>query len=167
MEYTIEAVSPNVREYDTKFGPMKSYKLKLAGESEAVELSQKASTPAPTVGSTLSGTISDTEYGKKFKKEYSNPTASGGAKFGGSKPQADPFTMYLSYAKDIAVALIAKGTYKADTLFEVVTEVSTAGEMLFEARNKPTPEDKPEPKPTAATDIFGDDVIEMPEDFLQ
>ena len=162
MEYTIEAVSPTVREYDTKFGPMKSYKLKLAGEPDAVELGQKASTP--TVGSTLTGTISETEYGKKLKKEYASPTASGGAKFGGSKPQADPFTMYLSYAKDIAVALIAKGTYKADTLFEVVTEVSTAGEMLFEARNKSTP--IPEEKPTA-TEPVEDGIIEMPEDWLK
>lgn len=69
MKYSITSVSTAVRDYETKFGAMKSYKIMLDG-GEVVELSQKASTPAPTVGQELEGHIEEGQYGKKFKKEF-------------------------------------------------------------------------------------------------
>lgn len=78
--FKITAVSPEVREYETKFGEMKSYKVRFEGSQDVVEISQKASTPAPTVGQELEGTITDTEYGKKFKKAFGQTGFQGGRK---------------------------------------------------------------------------------------
>lgn len=48
-------------------------------------------------------------FAKQAPKEGGFTPGGGGFKGGGAKPIADPFTMYLSYAKDIAVALIGQG----------------------------------------------------------
>lgn len=167
-DYKIEAVAAKVREFETKFGQMKSYKVKLSGEDEPVEISQKDSTPAPTVGETVTGTISETEYGKKFKKEFGGGFTGKASGFSGSKP-SDPFTMYLSYAKDIAVARIAAGLEKRETI-EVIDETIANAYILYGAR--------PEVAAAKAADkakvdeifntpeksVFDED--EMPKDFL-
>lgn len=68
----------------------------------------------------------------------SRPASSGG----GNKPQGDNFTMYLSYAKDIAVAMYAKdGKLDRDAYAAILDDVNTGGLTLFEARegaSKPT-----------------------------
>jgi N-methylhydantoinase B/oxoprolinase/acetone carboxylase alpha subunit len=75
--YVIQAVSKTVRGFDGKFGPMKSYKVKFQGDDVAVEITQKAETPAPKLGDTLEGTI-DTggSFGPQFKKDYSKNQSS-------------------------------------------------------------------------------------------
>jgi hypothetical protein len=85
MSYKIKQLGP-VSEYDTQNGKMKKYTVQFEGSDDWVELSQKPTTPAPTVGQELDGTIEDTQYGKKFKKAYG---AGGG--FAGGKAQ-DPAT---------------------------------------------------------------------------
>lgn len=80
MEYKVVSVIKG-REYTDKFGPKVSYTLKLEGIEEAVEVSQKPSTTPPQAGDVLKGSIQDTQYGKKFKKEYTQaPQAQGGSK---------------------------------------------------------------------------------------
>jgi len=83
--YTIRAVSKQVRDYNGQYGPMKSYKIALDGAGadpqEAIELSQKPDTAAPSVGQILEGTIDRSgQFGPKFKKDFA-----AGKTFGGSK----------------------------------------------------------------------------------
>lgn len=139
MQYTIKAVSSQTRSYETKFGPMISYKVLFEGEETPVEVSQKATTAAPKVGDVVEGTIDTSgQYGPKFKKEYSQGGSFGASRgssgAGGGKYQSDPFTMYLSYAKDVAVASISDGKFNADLYAEVLEAVETGGKMLYGSR---------------------------------
>lgn len=168
-EYTIEAVAKEIREYSSKFGPMKSYKVKLSGELDPVEISQKDTTPAPVAGEKISGTITDTEYGKKFKKEY-NPqggSTQGGFR-GGSKPSGSDFTMYLSYAKDLVVAHVTSETKSTLSLEDSVAATLQYGHMLYEGRPD-APKATPEAKVSEdkAEDSEEDLTLEMPEDWLK
>lgn len=163
MQYTIQAVSQQTRSYETKFGPMTSYKLKLEGHDVPVELGQKASSPAPRAGQTIDGHIEDGPYGPKFKKEYaqggfggqssSGPSGSGMAtnqtnhSKGGK--EFDSFTMYLSYAKDVAVALITtKEGFNEDVYAKVLDSVITGGKTLYD--NRPGAEPAQGSTPSAA-----------------
>lgn len=83
--FKIEAVSSTKREFESKYGPMVSYRLKLEGVEEPVELTKKTTSPAPTKGSELYGTVDmSSQYGPKFKTERQ---FDGG---GGSKPSYQP-----------------------------------------------------------------------------
>lgn len=148
--YTITAVSAETRKYDTQFGQMISYKLKLEGVDGVVELGQKTTTPAPQQGQVLQGHIEETPYGPKFKKEQAQGFGGGGgftqssspsptaqpATSGGSKGKFDndPFTMYLSYAKDIYVAQEAAGTFDPEHFAKALEEVIIGGETLYNGR---------------------------------
>ena len=160
MEYTIEAVASEVREYESKYGTMKSYKLKLTGELDPVELSQKATTPAPTVGTVLNGNIEDGQYGKKFKKDFqANGTTP--RSFGGGAPK-DSYTMYLSYAKDILIAMLeSKAGFDEAQYGVLLSAVSNGGDTLYEAR----PDAKVESKPIEVKPVDSPDP-KMPEDWL-
>lgn len=159
MDYKIEAVSPQVKEYETKYGKMKSYSLKLPNVDEPVQLSQKDSTPAPKTGDVLNGTIEDSEFGKKFKKAYSPPANGGGKSFGGGKAPFDQFTMYLSYAKDLAVALIDKtGALDKAAYAEVLADVAAGGYVLYEGR----PEAKGDTEVKQVANFFGEDTSSEP-----
>lgn len=111
MTYKVLAVSKTIRDFSSKFGDMKSYKLKLEGVEMAVELAQKAETPAPTMGMTLEGTIDMSgEYGPKFKKDFQG----GGGKFGGAPK--DQSAIKAQFAIKAAVALAASGQIKTDDI---------------------------------------------------
>lgn len=151
MLYKIQAVSQTVREYDSKYGPMKSYKVKFVGNDEAIELTQKASSPAPYEGQELEGEIDTSgQYGPKFKKAYGSGGGSygGGGKSYGSKPMADPFTMYLSYAKDIVVAAMARGDKLS--VDDAISATLDGGKKLYDARP-----DAPAQVPEAVKEVFG------------
>lgn len=154
--FTITSVNPQTRQYDTKFGPMVSYQLMLTNPDgtpvpQAVEVSQKTTTPAPAVGGTLEGMIDMSgQYGPKFKKDFQG----GGGNFGGSPSSvrsdsgtatnqtgsskgfnSDPFTMYLSYAKDIVVALVgSKEGYDPDKFIQLLDDVAAGGKTLYDGR---------------------------------
>lgn len=149
MTYTIKAVNPEVRTYTTKFGDMASYKVMFNESPTPVEISQKATTPPPTVGQALEGTIDMSgQYGPKFKKEYNqggnfgaSPQASQpsstGASGSKSKFSDDPFTMYLSYAKDLAVAKVnttaALGN-EVPSYTDLLDQVLAGAYQLYEGR---------------------------------
>jgi hypothetical protein len=165
-EYKIQAVSPETRTYDTKYGQMISYKLKLEGVDTPVELGQKTTTPAPQEGGTLNGTIDTSgQYGPKFKKEnaqfgggFGSPTAStqSTTSTGRSDTKSfDSFTMYLSYAKDLAVALLASDeAFDSDKYGLLLEEVIAGGKTLY--NDRPGAEPKVEPQLTQA-DVEKDD----------
>lgn len=135
-EYIIEAVAKDTRTYDSKYGKMISYKVKLPGVNDPVEVSQKESTPAPKPGDVLKGTIEGSNFGPKFKKEFT-PKAGGGG--GGGGRETDPFTMYLSYAKDIAIALTVDGKLDKAAYAEILADVSAGGMVLYESRPNASP----------------------------
>lgn len=148
MQYTIQAVSPETRQYDTKFGPMVSYKVKFAEYGQPVEISRKNTSQAPRQGEVLEGNIEEGQYGPKFKKEYNQggftpgfqPQNAGGSTTQGSSASSgrfgnDQFTMYLSYAKDIAVALIGSNDgFNEDEYANLLKEVELGGKTLYEGR---------------------------------
>lgn len=155
QEYKIQAVSGETRTYDTKFGQMISYKLKLEGVETPVELGQKTTTPAPQAGATLSGHIEETQYGPKFKKEQAQfgtgftPSATSSPSTNSSNSRgnnSDPFTMYLSYAKDILVGLMASGHSPDEKGFDdlyadALELVATGGKTLYNDRPGAEPQD--------------------------
>lgn len=142
QDYKVTAVSQETRSFETKFGSMISYKLKLDGVDTPVELAQKSTTPAPTEGTVLHGHIEETSFGPKFKKEQPQGQGFGGSPAtrsqGGASSksfQSDPFTMYLSYAKDIKVAEIAAGRIDAKVSYdELLDDVLVGAKVLYEGR---------------------------------
>lgn len=79
---------------------------------------------------------------------------------GGGKKDADPFTMYLSYAKDVALACLeisslaktaGKLSFNAELYEEVLAAVEAGGEQLFSGREKAKAGevDKPQAQPTS------------------
>ena len=138
MNYKIEAVSDEVRKYESKYGPMISYRVKFSGNEQAIEIARKETSPAPKVGDELEGTIDmSSQYGPKFKQEYSPKQGPSGG-YGGSKPSGDQFTMYLSYAKDLVVAQIEAGT--KIPLSEAIELTLGGGHRLYDGRPGVQPE---------------------------
>lgn len=175
-DYKIEAVANEVRSYTTQYGDMKSYKVKLPGVNDAVEVSQKASTPPPVAGDTLTGTVESSSFGPKFKKEFTPKAPGGGGGFGGGRPQSDPFTMYLSYAKDIAVARINAGIDKREVT-DMIDEVLANAYIMYGGRPEAQSAVKTAEQANKVKDIFGEDekideddpvfdAEDMPKDFL-
>lgn len=78
------------REYETKFGQMKSYTVKVEGDETAYEISRKAATPAPTIGQKIEvAEVNDTSEGKyppKLKLAFGGQGGKGG---GGMTPQRE------------------------------------------------------------------------------
>ena len=175
MQYTIKAVNPQVRSYETKFGPMASYKVLFEGDETPVEISQKATSPVPQVGDTVEGSIDmSAPYGPKFKKEFSGGFGGGGSQQAGSaaagkaggKFQSDPFTMYLSYSKDVAVALLnTKEGFTEEKFSDVLEAVITGGKTLYGSRpGAEETEEKKEERKVADEPFASSDQAELPPD---
>lgn len=176
--YTIKAVNPQVREYDSKFGPMKAYKLLLEDVAQPVDLSQKATSPGPLPGQKLEGTIDMSgQYGPKFKKDYgggnfqkgssAGSTAySAGTASGKGKFDNDPFTMYLSYAKDLVVALQETSGYEKEKFEQLLSATISGGKALYNARPGATPPEEAKPAPTDASGNVDDLVGNQIDAFL-
>lgn len=85
--------------------------------------------------------------------QYASRTQTGSA--GGRPqyrpPQSDPFTMYLSYAKDIAVALLQTDSFSKKKLLEVIENVNVAGKALYEERPEATRKENAKPKEEKAS----------------
>ena len=143
--HKITAVNPQTKTYESKFGPMVSYEVMFEDlPGQAVQVSQKPTTPAPAVNDVLEGSIDMSgQYGPKFKKDFqaaggfTRPTgapvqtATSGKT--GSKFESDPFTMYLSYAKDLFVARVAAGLEKGEYASQL-EDILTGGKVLHGGR---------------------------------
>lgn len=87
------------------------------------------------------------------KEDFQRPSSGsqGGYKGGSSKPMPDPFTMYLSYAKDLVVAQLAQGNkLEMDACVQLV--LGSAYE-LYENR----PEARASASPTATQETKSKD----------
>lgn len=104
QDYQITAVSPKKNEWESKYGAMVTYYIKVEGNEEPVQLNKKADSSAPKVGDELYGTIKETEYGKKFKGEK-KPFSPGGYKDNPEK-QAQ---IKAQFAIKAAIALVTGG----------------------------------------------------------
>lgn len=66
-EFKIVNVKSQAKDWESKFGPMKTYLVQLEGNGEPVQLNKKADSPAPKIGDEVYGDVQETEYGQKFK----------------------------------------------------------------------------------------------------
>lgn len=85
---------------------------------------------------------------------------SGGGKSYG-KAQADPFTMYLSYAKDLVVSLQETSGYdraKFDILLKATIE---GGNALYKARPDANPTETPNTEPVVTASDLGGERVSM------
>lgn len=65
--YKVKALGPS-KPVQGKYGELVIYQIQFEGREDWIELSQKPTTPAPTVGQELEGDIENTQYGPRFKK---------------------------------------------------------------------------------------------------
>ena len=86
--FKVTEVGENIRDWDSKHGPMKSYYVKFEGDERTIEIAQKPSTPAPTVGQTFEGTIEERQW--QDKTFYKLKKAQGGFGGGGGFRPEDP-----------------------------------------------------------------------------
>ena len=96
--YTVTEIG-STREYETKFGPMKSYKITIKGDDGfdgIAEVSQKTTTPPPTVGQVIEGDLdqSNPKYAPKLKKAQK---AQGGPPRGKSKQDEESIARAVAY----------------------------------------------------------------------
>jgi hypothetical protein len=99
----------------------------LEGHQKAVSIGKK-SPDAIKEGDTVHGTITETQYdADKFKSE--SPGYSGNK--GGGKQPMDSTTMYVSYAKDVLVAMIdTKKPFTIEDYKEYIKHISEQGKLL-------------------------------------
>lgn len=130
-------------ESDGKVINAKTYSDSIAtvGWSGQVESYEKAGRQGPEI------------FVKQAPKEGGWTGGTGG---GRSKPQGDNFTMYLSYAKDLVVALQMTSGYDDKALAQLIKATIGAGYELYE--NRP---DAPKPDDVIKTDdlenLFGEE----------
>ncbi len=113
--YEITAVTGK-REFESKFGPLVSYKLTVKGddgyEGEA-EMTRKPESPAPAQGETIEGTLdrSNPRFPPKLKKAQAG---SGGPPRGGGRSAKDSDSIERQVAYKCAVELVVAFAINAD-----------------------------------------------------
>lgn len=96
-----------------------------------------------------------------FVKSAPKEGYSGGGGFkGGSKPLSDPFTMFLSYAKDAAIASVHEGKFNGTLYAELLDAISAGGAQLYASRPGGEPAEAvsnspSKPEPVTLDDVFG------------
>lgn len=120
--YTVEAVV-NEREFESKYGPLKSYKVRIKGDdgfAGEAEITQKPTTPAPSSGQEIEGTLdkSNPKFPPKLKKAQMNG-GGGGSKGGGrSSKDSDSIERQVAYkgAVEMCVSFAEDASEAADML---------------------------------------------------
>lgn len=138
--YTIEAVT-GINEWSGQHGPMKTYKLTLAGHGPA-ELNQKPETAAPQPGQQIEGDLIPGKEGYPPKLKKTPPQRGGGG--GGGKTKADQESIERSVAYKGAVELTAGFKMSDPELVEGMVE------RFFEHGLKLLHGELPAPAPTPA-----------------
>ena len=131
-QYTIAAVSPNVRDVPLDHGLFKSYRLRMEGHGEKVfEILQKAETPAPQAGQSFEATIKNvvnvggTEI-TNLKKVQAQ--GGGGGSRGGAAPKSPEERASIEkqvaakVAGDLLVAFLQSGKYAPGNTQEVAED---------------------------------------------
>ncbi len=169
-EYKIIAAKSQAKDWESKYGPMKTYLIQVEGNGEPVQINKKADSPAPTIGETIYGEVTVSEYGQKFKgapKPFGNTSKpeynSDGAKYGNSlKISADfYFNQGTKFAsEDEFVGALQELAQKIFSL--PIPEVIEAKKTLTEQWNERSNRTDPGPS-THSKDV----VAPMPDDDEQ
>lgn len=150
--YTIREVIGQPNAWSSqKGGPMLSYSLDVTGDdgfTGQVELNQKDSTPAPTVGQVIDGTLdkSNPKYAPKLKKAppQGGGFGGGGPRAGKSKADQDSIERAVAYkgAVDLVAAMLqSQHRQPGDEKFaigETVEFYFNHGLTLLQGETKPT-----------------------------
>lgn len=118
QDYTIKAVKPTPKEWQSQYGPMLTWLIQVEGNGEPVQLNKKADSPQPKPGDRIYGHIEDTEYGQKFKGAPRPPGASGY-----QKSPEEREGMYRCNALNNAVAIFTDGTGTTPS-GEIITDLA-------------------------------------------
>jgi hypothetical protein len=111
MAYEVVDVKPDPRQWENKHNnqPMLSWRIDIRDASgtvhQNVELAQRASSPAPTVGQALEGNLDNTQYGLKFKKAFAPGAGGGGGGYKGKSP-SEQASIAASVALDKALIAV-------------------------------------------------------------
>lgn len=129
-EYTITKVSTEEpRTWDGPNGTTYYIKVMLEGHQKPVSIGKKQPNSL-NVGDKVFGQITETQYPEDKFTAGKNPNYTGGYQKGGKQPM-DTTTMYVSYAKDILVAMIeAKVELKDFDAY--IVKVAESGKKLKE-----------------------------------
>lgn len=103
--YTVAAVGSEPRSWQSKYGPMLTYKITIRnaeGREMQCDLNQKESSAAPAVGQTLEGSVQNHEYGPRFKKVQQQP-GFGGRRGGSPEERA---SIAMQHAQKAAVDIV-------------------------------------------------------------
>lgn len=120
--YTVEAIV-NEREFESKYGPLKSYKVRIKGDdgfSGEAEITQKPTTAAPQAGQEIEGTLdkSNPKFPPKLKKAQMN--GGGGGFKGGARSakDSDSIERQVAYkgAVEMCVSFAEDASEAADML---------------------------------------------------
>lgn len=111
--------------FTSKSGEMYKYAVQLEGETDAVELVQKPTSPIPS--GEISGSIEDTQYGRKFRKE-----ASGGFQGQRNDPQRQASIEWQSARRDAVDYCIAKSRLLFDLGKKKEAEEELSGKHIFQ-----------------------------------
>ena len=117
-DYKILSVEPRAA-YDTQYGTMQPYALKLEGVDGFVQLSQKPETEAPVVGQVIHGHTYNQGKFLKFKKVNPNYQQSAPASNPG---QSGDMGRVMEYLEAIAVAVGAEVAGKQDTVLDDIDD---------------------------------------------
>jgi hypothetical protein len=136
-QYTITAVSDQVRDWNTKKGdPWKSYRVTLRNErgdeKPNVEVSRAASDDAPKVNEVVDGTVENREqYGPKLN----TPRRGGGGGGWKPKPPEERRSIAMQHAQKCAVTILevaaAHGDYKPPSAHDVANHATVIAGFLF------------------------------------
>lgn len=131
--YTIEAIKSD-REFESKYGPLKSYKVQIKGDDGfdgEAEITQKPTTPAPQVGQQIEGTLdtSNPKFPPKLKKAQG-----GGAPRGGSKSPKDTDSIERQVAYKGAVELAVAFGKDAESAKQVLSDMFEVSVALIQGK---------------------------------
>lgn len=133
--YTVKAVNRQKPWKSKRGDDMVSYYCVFAnekGDEKELELAQKVSTAAPTVGQKIEGTVEQGTYGPKLKKEYGG---GGGGFRGGPRPD-DPATRD-SIERQVAIKAVAEVYGRAGQVPTPEEVLTMTAAFLDAMRSKP------------------------------
>lgn len=159
--YIVKAVGKKIKDWDSQYGPMRTYLIQVEGNGEPIQLNKKAESPAPKEGDELYGVIEDTEWGQKFKGSKKPFSSGGGYTRDDAAIQAQwaigQAREWIQYLQGDSIEQIEKEAAQFFSMISRIKGTASAGSSLKEQGDST-------PKKTD-NDFFKDS--DMPEDFLK
>lgn len=137
--YTIESIVSE-REFESKYGPLKSYKVRVSGDdgfNGEAEITQKPTTPAPQGGQQIEGTLdkSNPKFPPKLKKAQAN---NGGGFKGGGRSNKDSESIERQVAYKGAVEMCVSFAEDASEAADILPNLFEMSINLIQGKPVPT-----------------------------